>query len=329
MAIQVTDLHLLRDQLILRRRKLQHVVTRTQTANLLLLLEQVDKALERVDAGTFGICEGCHESIEPQRVLADPLVRMCLDCLPPSEARALERDLELAASIQAGLLPPRDFAASGWKTAFHYEPAGMVSGDYCDLVPHGNDLYFMLGDVSGKGIAASMLMSNLHAMFRALVPSGLPLPELVERANRIFCGSTLPTQYATLICGKAKPCGDVEISNSGHLSPLHVSARGVNAIEASTVPVGLFSDQKFSSTHVQLSPGDSLVLFSDGITESLSADGSEYGSQRLAALLNQCLSRGSRELVEDCIRDVTAFRGVSPRFDDQTLLVLSFAPVQH
>jgi sigma-B regulation protein RsbU (phosphoserine phosphatase) len=329
MAIQVTDLHLLRDQLQLRRQKLQNVVSRNQTANMLQLLEQVDKALERVDAGSYGICEVCHEDMGAQRILTDPLARMCLDCLPPAEARALERDLELAASIQTGLLPPRNFAASGWKAAFHYEPAGMVSGDYCDLVPHGNDLYFLLGDVSGKGIAASMLMSNLHAMFRALVPAGLPLPELVERANRIFCGSTLPNQYATLIVGKAKPCGDVEISNSGHLAPLHVSKNGVNAIEASTVPVGLFCDQKFSSTHVQLSPGDSLVLFSDGLTESYGADGSEYGSQRLSALLNRCLSRGSRELVEDCMRDITAFRGDSPRFDDQTLLVLSFAPVQH
>jgi sigma-B regulation protein RsbU (phosphoserine phosphatase) len=329
MAMQVTDLQLLREQLLLRRQKLEPVVSRAQTANLLQLLEQVDKALERVEAGSFGICEVCHGTLEAQRVLADPLARVCLDCLPPAEARALERDLELAASIQAGLLPPRDFAVSGWKAALHYEPAGMVSGDYCDLVPHGNDLYFMLGDVSGKGVAASMLMSNLHAMFRALVPSGLPLPELVERANRLFCGSTLPTQYATLICGKAKPCGDVEISNSGHLAPLHVSPKGVRAIEANTVPVGLFSDQTFSSTHVQLSPGDSLVLFSDGITESFSPDGAEYGSHRLAALLNQCLSRGSRELVEDCIRDVAAFRGASRMFDDQTLLALSFAPVQH
>jgi sigma-B regulation protein RsbU (phosphoserine phosphatase) len=329
MAIQVTDLHMLRDQLLLRRQKLERVVSRAQTANMLQLLDQVDKALERVDAGSYGICEVCHEDLGAQRILTDPLARMCLDCLPPAEARALERDLELAASIQSGLLPPRDFAAAGWKAALHYEPAGMVSGDYCDLVPHGNDLYFMLGDVSGKGVAASMLMSNLHAMFRALVPSGLPLPELVERANRIFCGSTLPTQYATLVCGKARPCGDVEISNSGHLAPLHVSASGVKAIHANTVPVGLFCDQTFSSTHVQLSPGDSLVLFSDGITESLSADGSEYGADRLAALVAQCLSRGSRELVEDCIRDVTAFRAGSPKFDDQTLMVLSFAPVQH
>src|SRR5512147_1768858 len=102
MAVHVTDLHLLRDQLLERRQKLETAVARTQTANLLQLLEQVDKALERVNAGTYGVCEACLGTVEPQRLLADPLARVCLDCLRPEEARALEADLELAASIQAG-----------------------------------------------------------------------------------------------------------------------------------------------------------------------------------------------------------------------------------
>jgi sigma-B regulation protein RsbU (phosphoserine phosphatase) len=338
MGIQVTDLHLLRDQLLLRRHKLETATSRAQapaefaradTANLLQLLEQVDKALERVEAGSYGICEVCRGELEPQRLLADPLARVCLDCLKPSEARALEKDLELAARIQSGLLPKQDLHAGGWKVSYHYDPAGPVSGDYCDVVTHGEDLYFMLGDVSGKGVAASMLMANLHAMFRVLVPSGLPLVQLVERANRIFCESTLPTQYATLVCGKAKPCGEVEISNSGHLAPLHVSMDGVTAIESSTVPVGLFFDQQFTSTRISFSPGDRLVLYTDGLTESLGPDGSEYGSQRLSQLIAQCRSHSSRELVEQCIQDLLAFRAGAQKLDDQTLMVLQFAPIRH
>jgi sigma-B regulation protein RsbU (phosphoserine phosphatase) len=194
---------------------------------------------------------------------------------------------------------------------------------------HGSDLYFMLGDVSGKGVAASMLMANLHAMFRALVPTGLPLHELVERANRIFCESTLPTQYATLICGRARECGEVEISNSGHLAPLHVTAGDVTAIESTTVPIGLFCDQQFTTTRLQFSPGDSLVLYTDGFTESLDHSGTEYGGKRLAALLAKCTSRGSRALVDECIKDVLAFRANPRKFDDQTLMALHFNPVQH
>jgi len=326
MAIQVTDLHMLRDQLLVRRQKLESAVAKTQTANLLHLLEQVDHALERVDHGSYGVCEHCAGTVEPERLFADPLTQLCLDCLNPTEQRALEQDILLAARIQAGLLPKRDFSAAGWKVAYHYEPAGQVSGDYCDLVHHGRDLYFMVGDVSGKGVAAAMLMSNLHALFRVLIPTGLPLEQLVERANRLFCESTLPTQYATLIVGRADEFGNVEICNGGHPAPFHVGGHGVAAIEAATVPIGLFCDQKFTSTTLRTASGDSLVIYTDGISESESPDGAEFGSASLAKLLGACHQMPSRELVDKCLKEVLNFRSGSPRLDDQALMVLQFAP---
>jgi sigma-B regulation protein RsbU (phosphoserine phosphatase) len=328
MAIQVTDLHVLRDQLLVRRDKLQAAVTRSQTANLVQLLEQVDKALEKVDTGVYGICEACNDFVGAQRLIADPLARVCLDCLKPSEQRALEQDLELAARIQAGLLPEQDLQAAGWRVSHHYEPAGLVSGDYCDIVAHGRDLYFMVGDVSGKGVAASMLMANLHAMFRVLIPTGLPLPQLVARANRIFSDSTLPTQYATLIVGRAAEGGDVEICNGGHLPPIHLSHSGVKSIGPAALPVGMFHDQEFLSTRVSLAPGDSLVMYTDGLTESQAADGTEYGDQRLSRILQSRHGHGSRQLLDACLQDVTSFRGEMPKVDDQTLVVMNFDPVQ-
>jgi sigma-B regulation protein RsbU (phosphoserine phosphatase) len=326
MSIQVTDLHLLRDQLVVRRQKLEAAMAKMQTANLLQLLEQVDHALERVEQGSYGVCENCAGTVEPDRLFSDPLVQFCLDCLKPAEQRALEQDLHLAARIQAGLLPKRDFAAAGWNVAYHYEPAGQVSGDYCDLVQHGKDLYFMVGDVSGKGVAAAMLMANLHAMFRVLIPTGFPLEQLVERANRLFCESTLPTQYATLIIGKADEFGNVEICNGGHPAPFHVGSKGVFAIDSSTVPIGLFCDQKFSSTSLRTSPGDRLVIYTDGISESEGPDGSQYGSASLEKLLGACRELPSQELVEKCLKEVSMFRSGSPRLDDQALMVLQFAP---
>ncbi len=329
MAIHVTDLQLLRDQLLLRREKLQAAAARSQTANLVQLLEQVDKALEKAEQGRFGECDECHGTIESARLLADPLASVCLDCLNPDEQRALEQDLALAARIQAGLLPGPDVSAAGWRVAYHYEPASMVSGDYCDVMPYGKHLYFMVGDVSGKGVAASMLMANLHAMFRVLIPIGLPLPQLVERANRIFSDSTLPTQYATLVVGRAGEGGDVEICNGGHLLPLHVKAAGVYAIGASALPVGMFHDQEFLSTQVNLAPGDSLVIYTDGFTEAQGQDGSEYGQNRLGKVLESRHGQGSRQLVDACVSDLAAFRNGGPRADDQTLMALNFAPIQH
>jgi sigma-B regulation protein RsbU (phosphoserine phosphatase) len=329
MAIQVTDLHLLRDQLLVRRQKLEAAAARAQTANLVLLLDQVDRALEKVSHGAFGVCEVCDGTVEAERLLADPLVRVCLDCLKPSEQRALEHDLELAATIQGGLLPPKDVSAAGWNISYHYEPAGPVSGDYCDIMIRERDLYFMVGDVSGKGVAAAMLMANLHAMFRALVPSGLPLEELVERANRIFCESTLPTQYATLICGRATEWGEVEICNGGHLAPLHMHAGGVRGIELSAPPVGLFCDQQFVSTRLHVSPGDSLVIYTDGFSEASSPDGTEYGGSRLSQLLQAQAAAGPRQMVEACVHDHRTHRGGAGKLDDITLMALQFTPQSH
>jgi phosphoserine phosphatase RsbU/P len=329
MAIQVTDLQVLRDQLVLRREKLNAAIARSQTANLVQLLEQVDKALEKVNVGTYGICEHCLGTVEAERLMTDPLAKLCLDCLNPSEARALEQDLALAARIQAGLLPCADTTAAGWNIAFHYQAANLVSGDYCDLMPYGKDLYFMVGDVSGKGVAASLLMANLHAMFRALIPTGLPMPQLVGRANRIFSESTLPMHYATLVLGRAGADGEVEICNGGHLSPLHISASGVKAIQSCALPIGMFLDQEFPSTRLNAAPGDSLVLFTDGFTETSGAGGAEYGDHRLESVLHSRHGHCSRQLLDACVKDLHSFRDGSSTLDDQTLMVLNFAPTQH
>jgi sigma-B regulation protein RsbU (phosphoserine phosphatase) len=331
MAIQVTDLHILRDQLLIRRERLAAAISRSQSANLFQLLEQVDVALEKVDHGSYGICEHCLGTVEASRLLVDPLTRVCLECLNPSEQRALEQDLALAARIQAGFLPEPDIAAAGWQVSYHYQPARLVSGDYCDLVHNGQDLYFMVGDVSGKGVAASMLMANLHAMFRALIPTGLPLPELVGRANRIFSESNLSGQYVTLVAGRARESGEVEICNGGHLPPIHLSATGMNRIQASGLPIGMFQDPEFVSAHIHFAPGDSLVLYTDGLTEAASDGGAEYGEHRLGRILETRRGDDSREMLNACMQDLHAFREGSPglNVDDQTLMVLQFSPSRH
>ena len=178
----------LRSELEQRRERLHAALhSPAADASLSQLLAAVDAALSRIDQGTFGLCEECHDSIEAERLLTDPLVRFCLDHLTSAEQRALESDLSLAARIQRALLPKLGLAPLGWGVRYHYQPAGMVSGDYCDLLETEGGLLFMIGDVSGKGVAASMLMSHLHATFRSLAEAGLPLDHLVEGSNLIFC----------------------------------------------------------------------------------------------------------------------------------------------
>src|SRR5438445_8859942 len=183
-----------------QRRERLHTALHSPAADASLsqLLTAVDAALGRIDQGTFGLCETCHDSVEPERLLADPLVRFCLDHLTSAEQRALESDLSLAARIQHALLPKPGLAPAGWDVHYHYQPAGMVSGDYCDLFETDGGLLFMLGDVSGKGVAASMLMSHLHATFRSLAETSLPIDRLVQDANRTISESTMAEQFTTL-----------------------------------------------------------------------------------------------------------------------------------
>lgn len=313
----------LRQQLLQRRERLQQAQERGQVAQAVRLLEEVDQALARMEQGSYGICDACHTAVEPDRLMADPLLRFCIDHLPPEKQRALEADLELAAKLQARLLPPNNFQADGWRVAYHYEAAGIVSGDYCDFVIGGdNALYFALGDVSGKGVAASLLMSNLSAMFRSLTPLDVPVAALVSHANRVFCESTLPTQYATVVVGKATSDGLVEIANAGHLEPLVIGPGSVRKINSTGLPIGLFRDEPVKSTLFRINPGEVLVLYSDGISESRDGSDAEYGSEQLARIATECLQHSPQDYVARCIADVAAFRGSVAPHDDQTLMVL-------
>jgi phosphoserine phosphatase RsbU/P len=315
---------LLREQLIDRRHKLEDAASAFhRPAELTRLLQEVDAALHRMDIGTYGLCEVCHDPVETERLIADPLTRFCLGDLTPREQRALEEDLELASQIQTGLLPPLTQKIDGWEVSYHYQPAGPVSGDYCDLV-RGEDqsLHFALGDVSGKGVAASMLMAHLNAMFRTLISINLPLDQMVERASRVFCESTLPTQYATLVCGRATTNGEVELCNAGHLPPLLVQNGKVTSIAATGLPVGVFCSESFSVSRVQMNKGDSLFLYTDGLSESLDGAGNEYGAHRLSQLLNDHHDLAPDSMISLCRHELHTFANGNAPKDDLTLMAI-------
>ena len=324
LTMQVTAESTFRDQLMDRRRRLESAVAgKTPSGDVARLLVEVDAALARMDGGTYGLCEVCHDPVEIDRLIADPLVRFCIDHLSPREQRALEDDLALAARIQRELLPKADMRVDGWEISYVYHPARVVSGDYCDLINSTDGaLFFMLGDVSGKGVAASMLMAHLHALYRSLVLTGLSLASLMERASRVFCESTLPTHYATLVGGRAEPSGEIEICNAGHPPPLVVTRDGVSDIEATGLPVGLFCEERFSTVRVRLAPDDALLLYTDGVSEARDAAGAEYGRERLGRLLASCYRQPAADVMRMCLEDLRTFRGGMAATDDLTLMVV-------
>ncbi|HKV27748.1 MAG TPA: SpoIIE family protein phosphatase [Candidatus Acidoferrales bacterium] len=319
----------LHSQLEDRRKRLAAAIgSRTANASLSALLGEVDAALERMRAGSFGICEECHEAVEQERLIADPLVRFCVDHLSEPQRRALEDDLELAARVQRALLPPHDFRAGGWQFHYCYEPAGIVSGDYCDVIPSApvndgsGDIFFSLGDVAGKGVAASLLMTQLHGMFRSLVSSNLPLDQLVARVSRLFCESTTAGQYATLVCGRASASGSVELCSAGHLPVFLLQKGGVRSLEATGMPLGMFGAGSYPAEKIRLDAGDSLVFYTDGLTESFDGTDSEYGLMRLRQFLNDRHSFAPDALTAACLAEVKNFSAGAHQHDDRTIMVL-------
>jgi sigma-B regulation protein RsbU (phosphoserine phosphatase) len=315
----------MRDQLETRRRLLRSVPGLRDRGDVRALLSEVDAALARLDDGSFGACDRCHESIEVDRLNADPLIRFCLDCLTDKQSRALERDLELASAIQVRLLPPSNVRENGWEIGYRYLPAGPVSGDYCDVLPADDPskpMHILLGDVSGKGVAASILMANLQAIFRSLIPLDLPLQLLVEQANRLFNGSTLPESYATIIVGRLHPTGSLEIVNAGHPAPVLVHEGEAAELPATGVPLGLFQDARYETRRFDLDNDDLLFLYSDGLSEARNSEDQLFGSRRVEAAVVSSGATGVEGVLGSCLDEMAEYCGGS-RDDDVTLLAVS------
>jgi sigma-B regulation protein RsbU (phosphoserine phosphatase) len=312
----------LRKDLSRQQQRLRVALDARDDSRLAHLLAEVDQALARIDEGSYGICENCHDSIGEKTLAAYPLISFCIDHLSDPERQHLQSDLELAARVQSHLLPEPRLRAAGWEVAYHYEPMGPVGGDYCDLIrANGDGFFFFLGDVSGKGVAASLLAAQLHGLFRTLVALDLPLETMVERANRIFCESVLSGHFATLVCGRASASGALEFINAGHPPPLLVSDGRAVPLESGGHPLGMFCEGGYRAEQVRFSPRQSLLLYTDGLSEAAAPSSEEYGSAR-AARVASGTHADAEALVAACLADVAAFRASAPRADDLTVMAL-------
>lgn len=316
-------IHELRPRIIEKRERLRAAARSISAEYVSDLLAEIDDALRRIDNGSYGICEECHDTIEAEHLAQNPLARFCLSHLDEEQRRAHEQDLELATQIQWKLLPATDAAAGNWRTHYRYQPAGAVGGDYCDIVPAGDSgsLFFALGDVTGKGIAASLLMAHLSAIFRSLLSLELPLDELMVRANRLFCESTPTTHYATLVAGRAGESG-VSLCNAGHCRPLIVRHDRTESIDSTGLPLGLFCTARYDVRHVALERGESLVLYSDGVIEAQGPNGELYGEERFIQLLRDAVERDAAAMADAALADVAGFQSGGPQADDITLLIV-------
>jgi sigma-B regulation protein RsbU (phosphoserine phosphatase) len=322
--ISAFNISSIKNQLIERKERLHQTIKFVESPDKLFsLLQQVDSALERIDKGSYGICDVCHDPIEEDRLLVDPLITLCIDHLNADQRRALEMDIELAMKIQRNLLPQNNVSLGGWEFSYHYEPAGHVSGDFCDFIKlDDGSALFVLGDVSGKGIAASLMMTHLHALIRSLISINTPVSKILQNVNRLFCESTVSSNYATMVIGRVSANGEIELCIAGHNPPLVIKQSELLELNATGIPVGLFQQAEYDVLKLGLNKGEALFLYTDGLTEA-EKEKQEYGEQRVkSVLLTNAKKDSAQSILNEIIADHRNFLNNSPKQDDITAAVL-------
>lgn len=248
-------------------------------------------------------------------------------------AREQERtlhEMSLARSIQQSLLPRSLPQASYFQTHALTTPSRVVGGDYYDalLLPRGR-VGLTVADVSGKGLPAAMMSMTLQGAFAALAAADLEMPELFRRINQFLCERTPPEMYATLFYGVLAPDGRFEFINAGHVPPLCLRAGGkVETLSAPGFPLGMFGRAEYEVASATLSPGDQVIVFSDGLTEAQNEALEMLGEDRVAGIVEKLdLERCSPEqMCKRLMAAAEAFAGSAPQTDDLTVAVLRYAP---
>src|SRR5947199_59216 len=257
-----------------------------------------------------------------QAALALENARLHLQAL---EKERLEREMSLASEIQRQILPKGAPAVPGFDLVGWYRPARQVGGDYYDLFPvRGGRIGLVVGDVSGKGMPAALMVSTLHSALRLLFDHLDFGPLLLERLNRHIVESSASNKFITMLLAEMDPrTGVLHYMNAGHNPGILLRHDGsVDQLGAGGLPLGLMPAARFQSRALTLEPGDLLCIYTDGITEAESLAEEEFGMGRLIDLLRRERHRPLQELVETIPRVVGAHSQGLPQGDDQTLVLM-------
>lgn len=238
----------------------------------------------------------------------------------------LAREVELAAEVQEHLLskhiPPKgkfDIEAKTW-------PARVVGGDYYDFIElEGGRLAVVIADVSGKGLPAAMLMPAAQIALRTLASSGKKICEILQELNHVLLEATDRARYATLFYGALNlQTGHLRYVNAGHLPGLLFRASGgeVEWLSAGGPPVGLMEDVTFQAGEVHLSPGDLLLLYTDGVVEAENCDSEAYGEERLVDLVRGIRLESCQRIIDSVHQSVAEFLCEADQADDLTLITV-------
>ncbi|NHZ73195.1 MAG: SpoIIE family protein phosphatase, partial [Nitrospirae bacterium] len=242
-----------------------------------------------------------------------------------AERRRLEEELKLARQIQVALLPSQLPEVEGYEIWGGNVPSRGVSGDYFKIEERleGSELVFVIADVSGKGIAASLLTASLEALAAGPIEVGQDPAEICTKVGRRLYQRTPPAKYATMILAILDPeTGKLRYTNGGHNPALVIRTSGEHEqLKPTGMPVGLMPEAQYTQDSVELGPGDLLILYTDGITEAANPEDDEYGIERLAEICKQNREATLDDLAAAIEQNLDDFVQGVPYADDRTFVL--------
>lgn len=241
------------------------------------------------------------------------------------ERERMAQEMRLAREIQERLLPSALPECEHLEIAAFATPSREVSGDYYDVVSlDGERLMMAIADVTGKGLPASLLMANMQACLRIVLPMDMKLEEATARINDVIHGNTGFDKFITFfwcICtsdGKA-----LSYVNAGHNPPVHITADGkLTHLDAGGLLLGIMGGMPYERGEIELQPGDVVAIFTDGVTEAMNPEGEEYDDPRLEDVLLKRRDESAQGILDAVLSDVSAFTRGAPQSDDITMMVM-------
>jgi len=239
------------------------------------------------------------------------------------EKRRMEEDMRRAAEIQRGLLPTTPPEVRGYGLVGSNRPCRTVGGDYYDFAVHEGTLLLALGDVSGKGTGAALLMTVLRAAARGHWSDGSP-SEAMARINKTVCQNVTEGKYVTFFLARLDPpTGRLAYVNAGHNAPLLIHAAGeVESLEEGGMVLGMFESVPYAEGAVEMKSGDTLVIFSDGVSETFDNAGDEFGTARLIQVARDGRELSASALQDAILAELDRFAAGAKITDDRTTIVL-------
>jgi sigma-B regulation protein RsbU (phosphoserine phosphatase) len=243
--------------------------------------------------------------------------------------RSMRRDLAGAKDVQQAFFPPESFSIPSLSCATFYQPAQEIGGDYYDFLSlQGGRWGIAIGDVSGKGISAALIMASLQASLRAqALHPHMDLSTLIRNVNRLFYESSPTHLFASLFYAEYEPATRMlKYVNAGHNPPVVIRPRNGSCemfqLNSTGMPVGISANSRFASTTFRFEIDDVLVAYTDGITETENRHGELWGQQRLENLLRSCSRKTPEQIIKGILDQVSTFADGQPQPDDMTLVVL-------